>query len=88
MRTLTWTKRSAGRWTLKDEFGNIWAAVVPYSSEHACKNQYKGALLAGCPRFHGRVNWTTGIGVAAAKRHAENLLDRVRCALDNFVIAS
>lgn len=87
MKTLKWTKRAAGRWTLKDEFGAIWAAVVPYRSEFACKNQFKGALLKGA-LLPGSANWTTGIGVAAAKRNVEGLLSRHSCALENYQFAA
>lgn len=82
MTKLTWTKKSAGRWLLKAADGSIWAAIVPYRSEFACKNQFKAACLNTefglFRKFDGNttIYWTTGIGVAAAKRNFENWLYR------------
>lgn len=92
MVTLSWTKKSAGRWLLKAADGSIWAAVVPYRSEFACKNQFKAACLntefGTFTKFDGNqtIHWTTGIGAAAAKRGIENWLSRRSCAVDGFQI--
>ena len=77
---LHWERKSAGRWVLKAANGEIWAAVVPYRSEYACKNQFKGAVIGSARNSFaisrwGKIGWTTGLGVPAAKR---NVVDRLR----------
>ena len=78
MENLKWEKKSNGKWLLKSSDGQIWAAVYPYRSEYACKNQFKGlALHANCA--HGKCAgryWTTGIGVSAAKKNIVGWLSR------------
>ena len=70
MTTLTWNRIRPGRWLLKSADGRIWAAVTPYRSLHACKGQHRATIMGPTPYWRGKRHWTTGIGVAAAKRNA------------------
>lgn len=76
---LRWYRRSAGHWVLKSESGEIFAIVHPFREGR--KGMYRGTALGEernryIIRKYGGVWWTTGQGVAAAKRNIVQWLER------------
>lgn len=75
---LTWFRRSAGRWLLKEANGRIWAVVAPW---HPYRGRYRATCMHSEANTYSRKRyggnyWVAGSGVPATKRNIEEWLAR------------